>query len=85
MTIRVVGSMPASVKACANARRWLSVSTVEPDLLDTTTTVRSRSVSAPRTTSGSEESSTTIGTPAVAQMTSGASDEPPMPQSTTRS
>ena len=85
MTIRVVGSMPASVKAWAKARRWLSVSTVEPDLLDTTTTVRSRSVSAPRTTSGSEESSTTIGTPAVAQMTSGASEEPPMPQSTTRS
>ena len=48
-TIRVAGSMPASVNACSKARRWQSVSTVQPDLLDTTTTVRSsRSAERPR-------------------------------------
>ena len=83
--MRVVGSMPASVNAAWNARRCESVSTVDPDLLDTTTTVRSRSTRAARTMSGSEESSTTSGTPAVAQMTSGARDDPPMPHRTTRS
>ena len=76
--------MPASVKAFSKARRWLSVSTVPPDLLDTTTTVSaSRSSSALRTKSGSDESTTVSSTPAAPQMTSGASDEPPMPQSAT--
>ncbi len=40
-TIRDPGSIPAASNAASNARRWLSVSTVDPDLLDTTTTVRS--------------------------------------------
>ena len=76
--------MPASVNACSKARRCESVSTVEPDLEETTTTVRSsRSASASRTWSGLLESSTVSSTPYDAQMTSGARDEPPMPQSTT--
>src|SRR4051794_40221678 len=78
-------SNPASAKAEMNARRWLSVSTVPPDFELTTTTVRSRSVMARATWPGSVVSRTTRGTPAVRQMTSGASDEPPMPQSTIRS
>src|SRR3954453_19075490 len=78
-------SKPASAKAAMNARRWLSVSTVPPDFELTTTTVRSRSVMARATWPGSVVSRTTSGTPAVRQMTSGASDEPPMPQSTIRS
>ncbi len=78
------GVRPASVNACSYARRWLSVSIVPPDLLATTTMLRSsRSAIADRTMSGCDESSTVSGTPAVWQMTSGASDEPPMPQSTT--
>ena len=53
-------------------------------MLETTTTVRSsRSASASRTWSGLLESSTVSSTPYVAQITSGASEEPPMPQSTT--
>jgi hypothetical protein len=41
-------SRPFSAKAATNARRWLSVSTVPPDLELTTTTVRSRSAMAAR-------------------------------------
>src|SRR3954467_14643115 len=78
-------SNPASAKAAMNARRWLSVSTVPPDFELTATTVRSRWVMALATWPGSVVSRTTSGTPAVRQMTSGASDEPPMPQSTIRS
>ncbi len=66
-TIRSAGSMPASVNAFSKARRWLSVSTVPPDLEDTTTTVSARRSSrAVRTKSGSEESSTSRSTPAAA-------------------
>ena len=84
ITMRWVGSMPAWVNAASKARRWESVSTVEPDLLETTTTARSsRSARAVRTESGFEESSTVSSTPAVAQMTSGASDDPPIPHRTT--
>src|SRR3954467_5147248 len=55
--------MPASRNACSYARRWLSVSTVPPDLLDTTSTVRSSAwLSAERTQSGALESSTVSGT-----------------------
>ncbi len=36
-TMRPAGRCPAAAKAASKARRWLSVSTVEPDLLDTTT------------------------------------------------
>ena len=76
--------IPASRNACQYARRWLSVSTVEPDLLATTTTVRSsRSASAARTWPGSVVSSTVSGRPRVRVITSGASDEPPIPASTT--
>src|SRR5919197_87685 len=65
-------------------RRWLSVSTVPPLLLDTTTIVRSsRSPRTRATWCGSVVSSTVSGTPAVRVMTSGASDDPPMPASTT--
>src|SRR5882757_558551 len=78
--------MPASVKAFSKMRRWLSVSTVPPDLDDTTIAVRVRSpASASATWPASVVSSTTSGTPAVAVITSGASDEPPMPASTIRS
>ena len=64
--------MPASAKACSKARRWESVSTVEPDFDETTTTVLLRSpASAARTWSGWLESSTVRSTPSVAQMTSG--------------
>ena len=74
------------MNALTNTRRWLSVSTVPPDLLDTTITVRCRSPASARAiTLGLVESSTTSSTPAVLVMTSGASDEPPMPASTIRS
>ena len=74
------------MNAFAKVRRWLSVSTVPPDLLDTTITVFDRSPSRARlTTLGSVESRTTSSTPAVRVMTSGASDEPPIPDSTIRS
>src|SRR5262249_32708320 len=64
-------------------RRWLSVSMVEPLLLETTTRVAaSRSDSARRTVCGSVVSSTVSGTFAVRLITSGASDEPPIPHST---
>ena len=43
-TIRSAGSMPASLNAFSKARRWLSVSTVPPDLLETTTTVSAEPV-----------------------------------------
>jgi hypothetical protein len=83
--MRSAGSWPASRKAFSKARFWLSVSTVPPDLLETTTTVRARSCSmAVRTKSGSEESRTTTSTPWHSQMTSGASEEPPIPHRTTR-
>ncbi len=86
MMMRDAASIPASVKAFSNARRWESVSTVEPDFDDTTMAVRSRPAStAARTWSGSVESRTTRSTPAARVMTSGASDDPPMPQSTMRS
>ncbi len=75
---------PASRNAFAYARRWLSVSTVPPDFELTTTTVRdSRSSMAARTWPGSVVSSTVSSTPAVRVITSGASDEPPIPASTT--
>ena len=65
-TIRDAASMPSSANACSKIRRWLSVSTVAPDLDDTTSTVRSRSpASASATWPGSVVSSTTSGTPAV--------------------
>ena len=65
-------------------RRWLSVSTVEPLLLDTTTSaVSRRSLSVAATWCGSVVSSTVNGTPALRLITSGARDEPPMPASTT--
>ncbi len=74
------------MNALTNVRRWLSVSTVPPDLLDTTMTVFDRSPASARpTTLGSVESRTTSSTPAVRVITSGASDEPPMPDRTTRS
>ena len=57
------GARPRSAKACSYTRRWLSVSTVEPDLLETTTSVRSsRSASARSTGCGSVVSSTVSGT-----------------------
>ena len=85
MMIRLFASMPASVKACSKIRRWESVSSVEPDLEDTTMAVSaSRSARAARTCSGSVLSSTVSSTPAVPAMTSGASEEPPMPHSTMR-
>src|SRR5262245_53439833 len=81
---RPMSLIPASSKACQYARRCESVSTVDPDLLETTTTVRSsRSARAERTWCGSVVSSTVSGTPRVRVITSGASDEPPMPASTT--
>ena len=53
---------PGVANACQYARRCESVSTVEPDLLETTTTVRSsRSASAARTWCGSVVSSTVSG------------------------
>ena len=82
--------MPRSRKAASNARLAESVSTVEPDLDDTTSTVWVRPPasaspsSAASTWPGEVESRMTSGTPAVCAMTSGASDEPPMPASTTR-
>ena len=80
---RPTSSTPASENACQYTRRWASVSTVDPDLLATTTTVRSsRSASAARTWCGSVVSSTVNATSRVRVMTSGASDEPPMPAST---
>jgi hypothetical protein len=41
--MRSRASMPASANAFSYARRWLSVSTVPPDLEETTTTVCARS------------------------------------------
>src|SRR5262249_38558131 len=65
-------------------RGWLWVWRVEPLLLETTTRVASsRSDSARRTACGSVVSSTVSGTFAVRLITSGASDEPPIPHSTT--
>ena len=85
MTILSVLSMPASVNACSKARFCESVSTVEPDFEETTTAVCSIFCSrASRTWSGLVESRTTSSTPAVLVITSGASEEPPMPQSTNR-
>ena len=82
--------MPRSRNAASKARLAESVSTVEPDLDDTTSTVWVRPPasaspsSAASTWPGEVESRITSGTPAVCAMTSGASDEPPMPASTTR-
>ena len=76
--------MPAFSKAATNARRAESVSTVEPDLDDTTRAVLSRSCNANCTISGSVESSTNSSTPSERVMTSGAREEPPMPASTNR-
>ena len=60
MTMRSIGSIPAAVKAAAKTRLWLSVSTVEPDFDDKTTTVRSSGPSSAACTwSGCVESSTT--------------------------
>ena len=42
ITMRLAGSMPAASKAWANVRRCESVSTVEPDFDDTTSTVSAR-------------------------------------------
>ena len=84
-TIREAASIPSAANAASTTRRCESVSTVEPDLEETTSTVRSRSrPSTAATCSGSVESSTSKGRPAVAAMTSGAREEPPMPASTTR-
>ena len=84
-TIRVNGSIPAAVNAASNARLCESVSTVDPDFDDTTTTVVSMSVSTTRASCvGCVVSSTTRGTPSVRVITSGASEEPPMPHSTIR-
>ncbi len=78
--------MPAASNAEEKARRCESVSTVEPDFEDTTSTVRERSVPiASAIWPESVVSTTSRGTPAVAQMTSGASEEPPMPASVTMS
>ncbi len=60
-TMWSVGVRPASVNAFSYARRWLSVSIVPPDLLATTTMLRSsRSAIAARTMSGCDESRTVI-------------------------
>ena len=86
MKIRVLLSMPAASKAASKLRFCESVSTVEPDFEDTTTTVLLKSPErAARTCEGSVESSTTSSLPAVLAITSGASDDPPMPHSTTLS
>jgi hypothetical protein len=83
-TMRRAASIPASAKALAYARRCESVSTVPPDLLDTTRTVRSSwSAMAALTCPGSVVSSVTSSTPAVAQITSGARELPPIPARTT--
>ena len=82
--------MPRSRNAASNARFAASVSTVPPDFDDTTSTVCSSppdSASpsiADSTCAGEVESRTTNGTCAVRVMTSGASEEPPMPARTTR-
>ncbi|CAB4638583.1 unannotated protein [freshwater metagenome] len=77
--------MPASVNACSKMRFCESVSTVEPDFDETTIAVLFRSPArASPTWSASVESRTTNSTPAVRVMTSGASDEPPIPQRTKR-
>ena len=89
-TMRSSGSMPRSRNAASNARLAESVSTVEPDFDETTSTVCSRPPasaspsSAASTWLGAVESRITSGTPEVCAITSGASDEPPMPASTTR-
>ena len=82
--------MPRSRKAASKARLAESVSTVEPDFDETTSTVcvspppSASPSSAARTCPGEVESRMTSGTPAVCAMTSGASDDPPMPARTTR-
>ncbi len=76
-------STPTPLNAASKARRWESVSTVEPDLEETTTAVR-RSDSSPisaRTWPGSVVSRTLSPRSRVREMTSGARDEPPMPHS----
>ncbi len=84
-TSRVAGSMPAAWKAAVKARRCESVSTVEPDLEAMTTTVCSRSsLRIAETICGSVVSHTTRSTPSFAVITSGASEEPPIPHSTMR-
>ena len=84
--MRDAASIPFAVNACSKIRRWLSVSTVDPDLDDTTITVAERSpASASATWAASVVSSTVSGTPAVPVITSGASDDPPIPASTIRS
>ena len=83
MMMRDFASRPAAVNCCSKMRRWESVSSVEPDLEETTMAVVAiLSLTAARTWSGSVLSRTVSSTPAVAVMTSGASDEPPMPHST---
>ncbi len=85
-TICRAGDSPAASKAPAIARRWLSVSIVPPLLLLTTATVRDRSPDkAARTWLGSVLSRVTSSAPSTAAITSGASEDPPMPASTTRS
>lgn len=84
-TSRVAGSMPAASKAVVKARRCESVSTVEPDLEATTTTVRSRSVfTMVETICGSVVSQMTRSTSSCAAITSGASEEPPIPHKAIR-
>ena len=79
-----------SRKAASKARLAESVSTVDPDLDETTSTVCSRPPAsaspsiAASTWLGAVESRITSGTPEVCAITSGASEEPPMPASTTR-
>ncbi len=89
-TMRSTGSMPRSRHAASKARLAESVSTVEPDFDDTTSTVWPRppdsaspSIAA-STWPGAVESRIVSGTPAVCAMTSGASEDPPMPARTTR-
>ena len=85
MQMRSAGSMPSCSNAAMNARRCESVSTVEPDFDDTTTAVCSRSDSSTSATcSGLVESRTSSSIWAVRAITSGASDEPPIPHSTIR-
>ena len=85
MKIRSVFIIPAESNAASKLRFWESVSTVEPDFEETTTTVLVKSPSsACRICDGSVESRTSNSTPTVLVITSGASDEPPIPHSTTR-
>ena len=83
--MRSVLSMPASVKAFSKTRFCESVSTVEPDFDETIIAVLERSpAKALPTWSALVESRTTSSTFDVRVITSGASDEPPIPQSTKR-